>query len=60
MYFQIDSWVDFSATLLTDDKKFHSALTHLDKQLKPVTYLVGQTISLADFAVWGALKGIIN
>ena len=57
IYFQVDSWVDFSVTLLTDTKKFQSALAHLDKQLSPVTYLVGQTITLADFAVWGALKG---
>ena len=49
--------MDFSATLLTDCKRFSSALAHLDKQLSPVTYLVGQTITLADFAVWGALKG---
>ncbi|XP_028392901.1 bifunctional glutamate/proline--tRNA ligase-like [Dendronephthya gigantea] len=53
---EIDSWVDFSATLLNDSKKFQSALSHLDKQLSPVTYLVGQSISLADFAVWGALR----
>lgn len=58
-YFQIDSWIDFSATLLIDSKKFDSALTHLDKQLSPVTYLVGQSITLADFAVWGALKGMV-
>ncbi len=58
-YFQIDSWVDFSATLLSDNKKFQSALLHLDKQLSPVTYLVGQSITLADFAVWGALKGMV-
>jgi glutamyl-tRNA synthetase len=58
-YFQIDSWVDFSATLLSDNNKFKSALLHLDKQLSPVTYLVGQSITLADFAVWGALKGMV-
>lgn len=51
--------MDFSATLLTDSKTFPSALTYLDKQLIPVTYLVGQSITLADFAVWGTLKGIL-
>lgn len=36
----------------------NSALVRLNKSLAPVTFLVGPSVTLADFAVWAALKGL--
>ena len=42
-----------------ENQKTHSkALESLNKSLAPVTFLVGHSVTLADFAVWGALKGV--
>ena len=42
-----------------ENQKTHSkALESLNKSLAPVAFLVGHSVTLADFAVWGALKGV--
>ena len=42
-----------------ENQKTHSkALESLNKSLAPVAFLVGHCVTLADFAVWGALKGV--
>ena len=37
--------------------EFGDAVVYLNKVLGPVTYLVGHGFTLADLAVWGALRG---
>ena len=38
----------------------NNALHRLNKSLAPVAFLVGHSVTLADFAVWGALKGLFS
>ncbi|XP_033626756.1 bifunctional glutamate/proline--tRNA ligase-like [Asterias rubens] len=54
---EVDHWLDFSNTRLSQSDQFPEALRSLDKSLGPRTYLVGKTLSIADLAVWGSLKG---
>uniref|UniRef100_A0A8D2Q6K6 Bifunctional glutamate/proline--tRNA ligase n=1 Tax=Varanus komodoensis TaxID=61221 RepID=A0A8D2Q6K6_VARKO len=54
---EIDHWMEFSTTKLSDPTKFALALQELNNSLSLRTYLVGNTLSLADFSVWAALKG---
>lgn len=37
----------------------NDALHRLNKSLAPVAFLAGNSVTLADFAVWGALKGLL-
>uniref|UniRef100_A0A8D2LLE5 Bifunctional glutamate/proline--tRNA ligase n=1 Tax=Varanus komodoensis TaxID=61221 RepID=A0A8D2LLE5_VARKO len=53
---EIDHWMEFSTTKLSDPTKFALALQELNNSLSLRTYLVGNTLSLADFSVWAALK----
>ncbi|XP_074643212.1 bifunctional glutamate/proline--tRNA ligase-like [Tubulanus polymorphus] len=54
---EIDHWVDFSTSRLSCAAEFADALQFLDHVLGPVTFLVGHKVTIADFAVWGALRG---
>ncbi|KFQ41391.1 Bifunctional glutamate/proline--tRNA ligase, partial [Nestor notabilis] len=54
---EIDHWLEFSATKLADAKQFLSAAQELNHCLSLRTYLVGNSLSLADLCVWAVLKG---
>lgn len=53
---QVDHWMTFAQGSLSCASKFSTALTYLDKSLEPVTYIVGQSLTLADFAIWEILQ----
>ncbi|XP_062980145.1 bifunctional glutamate/proline--tRNA ligase isoform X2 [Elgaria multicarinata webbii] len=54
---EIDHWMEFSTTKLSAPSGFASAIQELDNSLSLRTYLVGNSLSLADFSVWATLKG---
>ncbi|XP_030413343.1 bifunctional glutamate/proline--tRNA ligase isoform X3 [Gopherus evgoodei] len=54
---EIDHWLEFSATKLSTSAQFGSALLELNHCLSLRTYLVGNSLSLADLCVWAVLKG---
>lgn len=54
---EIDHWLEFSATKLSSCSLFTSAVSELNHCLSLRTYLVGNSLSLADLCVWAALKG---
>ncbi|XP_055581714.1 bifunctional glutamate/proline--tRNA ligase isoform X7 [Falco cherrug] len=53
---EIDHWLEFSATKLSTDSQFLSAVQELNHCLSLRTYLVGNSLSLADLCVWAVLK----
>lgn len=57
MTYQVDHWLDFANIRVGSSSDFHQAVAYLDKILGPRTFLVGHELTIADFAVWGALKG---
>ncbi|XP_060034442.1 bifunctional glutamate/proline--tRNA ligase isoform X2 [Erinaceus europaeus] len=54
---EIDHWLEFSATKLSSHSLFTSAINELNLCLSLRTYLVGNSLSLADLCVWATLKG---
>ncbi|XP_022104839.1 bifunctional glutamate/proline--tRNA ligase-like [Acanthaster planci] len=54
---EVDHWLDFSSSRLSQAGEFPEAIRHLDRTLGPRTYLVGKSLSIADLAVWGTLRG---
>ncbi|XP_016020562.2 bifunctional glutamate/proline--tRNA ligase isoform X2 [Rousettus aegyptiacus] len=54
---EIDHWLEFSATKLNSCDLFAAAIHELSHCLSLRTYLVGNSLSLADVCVWAALKG---
>ncbi|TRZ10646.1 hypothetical protein HGM15179_016462 [Zosterops borbonicus] len=54
---EIDHWLEFSATKLSTASQFPSAIQELNHCLSLRTYLVGNSLSLADLCVWAVLKG---
>lgn len=52
-------WVDFALNRLSssDFKQTTAALQELESHLVLRTYLVGYSLTIADIAVWGALRG---
>ncbi|XP_006140298.1 bifunctional glutamate/proline--tRNA ligase [Tupaia chinensis] len=54
---EIDHWLEFSATKLSSCDLCTSAINELDLCLSLRTYLVGNSLSLADLCVWATLKG---
>lgn len=54
----MDHWLSFSSGPLTCASDFNDAVAYLDRVLGPATYLVGDNLTAADFAVWGALRGL--
>lgn len=57
---QVDHWLEFSVNSLENASDVNNALHLLNKSLAPVAFLVGHSMTLADFAVWGALKGLFS
>ena len=54
---QVDHWLEFSSGRLNCSSEFIDAIQYLDTVLAGITFLVGNDISLADYAVWGTLRG---
>ncbi|XP_005409334.1 PREDICTED: bifunctional glutamate/proline--tRNA ligase [Chinchilla lanigera] len=54
---EIDHWLEFSATKLSSCDLFTSAINDLNHCLSLRTFLVGNSLTLADFCVWATLKG---
>jgi len=54
---QIDSWLEFGALSLSCQTEFKDALEYLNQALAPAAYLVGHSVSIADFAIWAVLHG---
>ncbi|KAM8814869.1 bifunctional glutamate/proline--tRNA ligase [Rhynchonycteris naso] len=54
---EIDHWLEFSATKLSSCDLLASAINELNHCLSLRTYLVGNSLSLADLCVWAILKG---
>ncbi|XP_036210571.1 bifunctional glutamate/proline--tRNA ligase isoform X3 [Myotis myotis] len=54
---EIDHWLEFSATKLSSCNLCPSAINELNHCLSLRTYLVGNSLSLADLCVWATLKG---
>ncbi|XP_069699060.1 bifunctional glutamate/proline--tRNA ligase [Periplaneta americana] len=52
---EIDHWLSFSIGPLVCVQEFEEAVLYLDKVLGPITYLVGNKLTIADFSVFGAL-----
>ena len=55
---QVDHWLEFTTSRLGCASEFGDALVYLDRVLGPITYLVGHDVTLADFVVWGFLRGM--
>ncbi|XP_006812505.1 bifunctional glutamate/proline--tRNA ligase-like [Saccoglossus kowalevskii] len=53
---EVDHWFDFSVGRLGCPAEYSDAIQYLNKVLSLRTYLVGESLSLADFAVWGVLR----
>ncbi|KAJ7378547.1 Bifunctional glutamate/proline--tRNA ligase [Desmophyllum pertusum] len=53
---EVDHWLEFSVNSLENPSDVNKALQSLNRSLAPVAFLVGHSVTLADFAVWGALK----
>ena len=52
---EIDHWLTFTLGPLANHGEFKNALTYLDSVLAPVTFLVGESFSIADYVVFGTL-----
>ncbi|XP_013737448.2 glutamate--tRNA ligase, cytoplasmic [Brassica napus] len=52
----IDEWVDY-APVFSSGSEFENACTRVDNYLQSRTFLVGNSLSIADVAVWSALSG---
>ncbi|KAJ1344787.1 glutamate-tRNA ligase [Batrachochytrium salamandrivorans] len=55
---QIDHWLDFAQDNLyvSDFKKLSSSFDVLDNHLTVRSFIVGYSATIADYAIWGALK----
>ncbi|KAH0856242.1 hypothetical protein HID58_084503 [Brassica napus] len=51
----IDEWVDY-APVFSSGSEFENACTRVDNYLQSRTFLVGNSLSIADVAVWSALS----
>ncbi|XP_053376330.1 bifunctional glutamate/proline--tRNA ligase-like [Mercenaria mercenaria] len=49
---EVDHWFSFAWGELGCSSGFNAAVQYLDSVLGPVTYLVGPTLTAADFAIW--------
>ena len=52
---EVNHWISFAIGPLTCSKQFEKSLQYLDYSLSSFSYLVGHQLTIADFAVWGAL-----
>ena len=54
---EIDHWLTFSLGPLGNHGEFKNALNYLNDILAPITFLVGDSVSIADYVVFGTLFG---
>ncbi|XP_058881572.1 bifunctional glutamate/proline--tRNA ligase-like isoform X1 [Acipenser ruthenus] len=54
---EVDHWLEFSAKRLSVPAQLDSAVQELDSALSLRTFLVGNSLTLADLCAWAALKG---
>ena len=54
---QIDSWLDFSHLYLKNTQDLLPSLTELNRAIGQASFLVGSSVTLADFSVCSALQG---
>ncbi|KAL5008457.1 hypothetical protein ScPMuIL_014038 [Solemya velum] len=52
---EVDHWLTIAADSLTCASDFQASLQYLDQVLQSVTYLVGHSFTVADFAIWACL-----
>ncbi|KAL4237700.1 hypothetical protein ACF0H5_002415 [Mactra antiquata] len=52
---EVDHWLSFAWSYLGCSSSFNDSVGYLDGVLGPVTYLVGTSLTVADFAVWEVL-----
>ncbi|XP_059171364.1 bifunctional glutamate/proline--tRNA ligase-like [Physella acuta] len=52
---EIDHWLSFAYGRLACTTNYKNAVADLDKMLRPSTYIVGESLSLADLAIWEVL-----
>ena len=57
---QIDSWLDFSHLYLKNTQDLLPSLTELNRAIGQASFLVGSSVTLADFSVCSALQGIYD
>jgi hypothetical protein len=55
---QVDQWLDFAPQLVAG-ASFAAACEAANAALTLRTYLAGHSMSVADVAVWGQLKGVL-
>jgi len=53
---EVDHWLTFSLGPLTCSSDLSKAVPYLDTVLQPSTWLVGDTVSIADYEVFGSLS----
>ncbi|GAV69672.1 tRNA-synt_1c domain-containing protein/tRNA-synt_1c_C domain-containing protein [Cephalotus follicularis] len=51
---QVDEWLDYSP-ILSSGSEFENVCAYVDKYLETRTLLVGQSLSIADIAIWSGL-----
>jgi hypothetical protein len=51
--------MEFSTRCQSNSCNPEKALRQLDKNLAPVAYLGGSSVTLSDFAVWGMIRGTV-
>ena len=54
---EIDHWLTFSLGPLSNHGEFKNALNYFERVLAPLTFLVGDNITIADYVVFGTLFG---
>ena len=54
---EVDHWLTFSLGPLSNHGEFKNALTYFERVLAPMTFLVGDDITIADYVVFGTLFG---
>lgn len=52
---EVDHWLSFSIGPLACAQEYDESILYLNKVLGPITYLVGNKLTIADFAVFGTL-----
>ncbi|GFO21484.1 bifunctional glutamate/proline--tRNA ligase [Plakobranchus ocellatus] len=52
---EIDHWLNFAFGRLASSTDYKEAMEYLDKVLRPATYIVGSSLSIADLGLWETL-----
>jgi glutathione S-transferase len=52
---EVDHWLSFTVGPLASEAEFERSVAYLDSVLKPITVLVGEKLTIADYVVFGSL-----